>query len=295
MLRQQEHLDIMSAGVQKTSHRFSMNDGHEKLKNHTSASAPAVKGALVPATTLTVMFGGDVPLDLFAQSMHNLQRLIEALAQEVSGKALITWIVEDLATGSAIATIRGESEQKEDVERVVRAFAVVGKSLERNETIPFSPRVANAAHKMTSVLNGKITSIRLETDYEASTVNSSSPAQSRAYLSAFGALEGRIETLRSRGRKSFTLYDSLNDMAVYCSLGSDQSELVRDAWDRRVIVEGWIKREPRNGRPVEINPVENVTILPEVAPGSYRLARAIAPARPGGESPEVVIRRLRDA
>ena len=134
-----------------------MSDRDLKLKDQLSASPPRKGGASGPATTLTVMFGGEVPLDLFAQSMHNLQKLIEALAQEVSGRASITWIVEDLATGSAIATIRGESEEKEDVERVVRAFAVVGKSLERNELIPFSSRVEIAAHKMTYVLNGKIT------------------------------------------------------------------------------------------------------------------------------------------
>lgn len=260
-----------------------------------NTSEKGSKGAAMAETTLTVVLGGDVPLDLFAESMQRFRQLIDALTQEVSGKANIVWVVDDLAGGSAIATIRGDADQEDDVERVVRAYAVVGRALERHEVIPYSLKVQGVARSLTSVLNGKITSIRFETGDGASTVTSGTSHEPRANLAAFGAVEGRVETLRSRRRKSFTLYDSLNDLAVYCLLRPDQGELVRDAWDKRVIVEGWIKREPTSGRPVEISPVENVTILPEVVPGSYRRARAIAPARSGDEPPEALIRRLRDA
>jgi hypothetical protein len=91
------------------------------------------------------------------------------------------------------------------------------------------------------------------------------------------------------------LYDTLTDNAVYCLLRPEQHELIRNAWDKRALVEGWIKREPVNGRPVEIDPVEQILILPEIEPGAYRRARAVAPARSGDDPPEVVIRRLRDA
>lgn len=249
----------------------------------------------MPETTLTVALGGDVPLDLFAESMQRFRRLIESLTQEVSGKADITWVVDELSSGSAIATIRGEAAQDEEVERVVRAYTVVGRALERHEIIPYSPRVASAARSLTSVLNGKITSIRFETSEYEATVTTGSLDQSRAYLAAFGAIEGRVETLSSRGRLSFTLYDALNDRAVRCRLQPDQHELMRNAWDKRVIVEGWVKREPINGYPVEINPVEDITVLPEVVPGSYRRARAIAPAHRETSPPEDRIRRLRDA
>jgi hypothetical protein len=246
-------------------------------------------------TTFTLAINGEVPLDKFAEAIRDLWRLVNALTQEVSGKSDIAWFIDELAGGSAITTIRGEAEQTEDVERVVHAYAVVGRALERNEVIPYSPRVAKAARSLTSLLNGNITSMTFETEAVASTVTTGSPDQSRAYLSAFGAVEGRIETLRSRRRLSFTLYDSLNDQAVYCSLRQEQAELVRDAWGRRVIVEGWVKREPTTGRPVEINAVEGIHILPELEPGQYRRARAIAPASPNAPSTEEVIRRMRDA
>jgi hypothetical protein len=245
--------------------------------------------------TLTLVLGGDVPLDLFAESMVRFQRLVDALTDEVSGEAKIAWVVDELVAGNAVATVRGEADHAEDIARVVRAYAAVGRALERHEVIPYSPRVADAARKLTSVLNGKITSIRFETERDEATVTTGAADQLRAYLAAFGAIEGRVETLRSRRRLSFTLYDSLNDQAVYCLLRPDQAELVRDAWGRRVVVEGWIKREPTTGRPVEIDPVDRIEILPEVVPGSFRRARAVAPARPDTPRSDVVIRRLRDA
>jgi hypothetical protein len=246
-------------------------------------------------TTLTVVFGGEIPLDLFIQSMDRFRKLVGALSSEVSGNADISWVIDDLASGSAIATIRGESAEPADVERVVKAYAVVGRSLERGATIPYSPQVVHAARSLTAVLNGSVTSIRFETADETATVQTSTAPAARANLSAFGTIEGRVETLQSRHRLSFTLYDALNDRAVSCFRTPDQRDLVRDAWDKRVIVEGWIKRDPVTGRPVEIGPVEDVVVLPDVTPGSYRMARAIAPARPDAPSAEDAIRRLRDA
>lgn len=246
------------------------------------------------APTLTLILDGDVPLDLFARSMRNFQRLIDALTREVGGKGEVVWVVDELV-GGATATIRGETERLEDAERVANAFAVVGKSLERGEVIPYSPQVAHAARSLASVLNGKITAIRFETGDSTSIVTTNVVDHDSPYLAAYGAVEGRVETIRSRGRKTFTLYDSLNDLAVICALRPDQSELVRGAWDRLVRVEGWVKRDPKSGRPIEINSVESITILPEVVPGSYRRARGVAPARPSDEPIASVFRRLRDA
>ncbi len=246
-------------------------------------------------TTLTLVLGGEVPLDRFAESMQGFRQLIEALTQEVSGGAKIAWVIDELAGGSAVATIRGEAEQIEDVERVVRAYAVVGKALERHEVIPYSERVAKAARKLASVLDGNVTSLQFETETETATITEGTPGQPRTYRVAFGALEGRVETLRSRHRLSFTLYDAINDEAVYCLLRPEQTELVRNAWGRRVIVKGWIERDPASGRPMKIDPVEGITILPEVVPGAYRRARAVAPAPPGAPSSAEAMRRMRDA
>lgn len=253
------------------------------------------RDAAMSETTLTFALSGDIPLDLFAEAMQRFRRLIGALTHEVSGQAGIVWVVDDLSGGSTLATIRGEAEQDEDVERVVRAYASVGRALERSEAVPYSPRVVRAAESIRQMLNGKITSIQFEAMSEVATVASGTPEQGRAFLGAYGSVEGRVETLTSRRRLRFTLYDSLRDQAVFCYLQQDQGELIRDAWGRRVIVRGWVRRDPKTGRPVVVSPVRSVDILPEVQPGSYRRARAVAPAGPDDPSPEVMIRRLRDA
>jgi hypothetical protein len=274
---------------------MAMADIGTKTSGNSSISGSQDRGESMPRTTITIHFDGAIPLDTFTDAMQRFRTLVNALTKEVSGRAEIEWIIHDLRPGSATATIRGEAPALEPVERVVSAYSVVGHALERGEVIPYSPRVVGAASNLTAILNGKITSIRFETDADSSLVYSGSHEQSRAYVSAFGSVEGRIQTLTSRNRYGFTLYDSLDDRAVNCKLREDQAELVRGAWGKRVIVEGWIKREPVRGRPVEIGPVENITVLPEVVPGSYRRARGISPARIGDPPPAEMIRRIRDA
>jgi len=247
-------------------------------------------------TTLTLSLGGDIPLDQFALTIERFQRLIDLLTQEVSQDVDITWIVDELFAGSAVITIRGKAEQSEAIERVGRAYSVIGQSLEHHQPIPYSPQIARAAENLTTVLNGQITSIQFEAGNEVATVTSSVPVEQAAGLiGAYGSVEGRVETLTSRRGLGFTLYDLLTDRAVRCHLEPAQAESVRDAWDHRAIVRGWIRRDPTSGRPVSINPVRSIETVPEVERGAYRRARAIAPASPGDPPPDAVIRRLRDA
>lgn len=271
-----------------TSVRFGTPESRQRITGRNRDLA-------MPATTITIALDGNIPLDIFAEGMQRFQKLVKVLSDEVSGSDAIDWYIEELASGSAVATIRGEAAFVESVERVVRAYSAVGRALETGETIPYSKQVADAARHMTSLVKDPVESIRFQTDTETATITPGAPRQQPAYLGAFGAVTGRIETLRSRGRLSFTLYDELDDRAVHCSLHPGQTELVRDAWGHRAIVEGRIKREPITGRAIEIAPVERITTLPDAVPGSYRHARGIAPAEAGEPSTEVVMRRLRDA
>jgi hypothetical protein len=248
------------------------------------------------SNSLTLAMGGEVQLDLFSQTMRHFQHLIELLSKEMGEGVEVTWIVDELSAGSALISIRGETKDPRVVERVGRAYTIIGKSLEQGEPIPYGPSIARAAENITKVLNGKITSIQFEAGNDVATVTAGvSVEQAVGLLGSFGSIEGRIETLTHRSWLGFTLYDFLNDRAIRCHLGSDQIDIVRDAWDRRVIVRGWVRRDPVSGRPVMINPVHSIEIVPELGRGSYRLARAIAPAGPNEPSAEAAIRRLRDA
>jgi hypothetical protein len=248
------------------------------------------------SSKLTLALGGDVPLELFAQTMRNFEHLIELLSKEMGEGLPVSWLVDDLSSGSATITIRGEAMDTEVIERVSRAYTIIGRSLEEGEPIPYAPSIARAAENITKVLNGKITSIQFEAGDEVATVTAGiSSDQAVRLLGAFGSVEGRIETLSHRNWLGFMLYDFLNDRAIRCYLAPNQTEAVRNAWGRRAIVRGWVRRDPLSGRAVTINPVHSIEIVPEVERGSYRQARAVAPAGPDESSPEAAIRRLRDA
>ena len=48
------------------------------------------------------------------------------------------------------------------------------------------------------------------------------------------------------------MYDELFDSAVSSYLGEEHEDMMRDAWGKRLIVEGWIRRDPETGRPVTV-------------------------------------------
>ncbi len=142
------------------------------------------------------------------------------------------------------------------MERVGRAYAVVGHALQQNEVIPYSPQIGQAAKSITQVLNGQITSIEFEANNEVATVMTNDLVREPArLLGAWGAIEGTVETLTSRRRLGFTLYAALNDKAVSCHLTPEQTELIRPAWGHHVLERGWINRDPASGRPITIKPV----------------------------------------
>jgi len=251
--------------------------------------------------TVTIELEGDVPLSLFAQAIQQWQQLLSELSSEIGRDANIEWIVDDLRAGSAIATVRGESEQTGTLERVVRGYEIVGKALATNQPIPYSDRVATPARALTSVLNGKITAVRFSTPDESATVHSpqltshSFVVETAQPIISFGAIEGRIQTLTERRELRFTLFDSLYDHAIPCFLQDDQRDMMRNVWGHRAIVQGRIARDPILGRPKEIRQITDVAILDDVQPGTYQAARGVAPIGEEGLSAEEAIRRVRDA
>ena len=112
----------------------------------------------------------------------------------------------------------------------------------------------------------------------------------------YGGVEGRVQTLTSRGSLRFTLYDLFYDRAVSCYLSEGREDLMRDAWGRYVLVEGMVYRDPVGGRPTSVRRVTGDTILTEPEPGrSYVDARGALRQDASGLSPEEAIRRVRDA
>jgi hypothetical protein len=253
----------------------------------------------VAGDTITLALSGDVYLDDFIKAVSELRALVTELSNDVARGAEIEWSIEELQAGSATTIFRGlakEADQQRRVEAVVRAYANVGASMERGAEIPYSEGVARAARGITSVLNGRIDEILFETeDMEAVITSAAARTQRRrpAAVFAYGAVEGKVQTLSSRTGLRFILYDAFG-RGVPCHLSKGNEDMMRDAWDKWVIVEGRIRRDP-TGKPISIRDITDVAVREVGGPEDYREARGTVPVGPDGLSPEEAIRRLRDA
>ncbi len=240
--------------------------------------------------------GTEIPLSTFADAMTRWRDLMDELSAQVAGYR-VAWVVEDLEKSSAIATVVPVEVEPSIAEAVVRAYSLVGESLTRGQRPPYSPPVVRAAESLTQLINGHVEAIRFETPQVEWLVRASvlSRAELAVPLQAYGAVEGRIQTLSSRHGLRFALYDLIGNRAVSCYIAEGHEDLLRDAWGHRAIVEGWISRDPMTGRALSIRRVAAIEVVAEDVAGSYRDARGSVPVQPGQLLPEDAIRRLRDA
>jgi hypothetical protein len=265
----------------------------------------------MPLDTATLALEGEVPLAKFAEAVKSFHDLITGLSDE-TGASGVAWMLDDLSIGSAIAVIRGDGPI-DQTERVVRRLSEVSVALEqRRKLTQFSPKVQRAASRLRRIPGGPVRVVRLQTEdgdvilhppeeTEAPrVVGRSAPPRPlegvaiRPARAAFGAVQGRVQMLSNRRGLRFTLYESINDRAVQCYLAAGQEDIMRDAWNHLVVVEGWVSRDPLSGQAIAIRDVRTLHVLPERPAGSYRLARGAAPSLSGMPA-EVAIRRLRDA
>lgn len=250
----------------------------------------------MPSDTVTLALDGQIPLGGFAEAMDGFRTLIDALTKEVAKGVAVEWTIDDLEVGSALATIRGESDAPEVVASVAAAYLVVGRAVEVGAPIPYSQSVQSAATSILRVLNGKITAVRFETaEGEAIVQSQRSSSSPIKPVAAFGAVLGRVQALTSRGSLRFTLYDLVYDKAVSCYLDSGREETMREVWGRLATVEGWLTRDASTGRPLALRRVSDVQPFREAEPGSFRRAKGAINLAPDAGSAEAIISRMRDA
>lgn len=253
----------------------------------------------MPNYTITLRLSGDVSFDDYLAAANKLSSLVKALGRDVAYGVEVEWNVDDLQGGSAVTTLRGlakEENLQPQVEEIVRAYERVGDSMERGLSIPYSQEVAEAARGITRILNGRIDDVRFETEETEAIVTSTAPMsseQKRPSIYAYGAIEGRVQTLSSRNELSFTLYDAFG-RGIPCHLKKGDEDMMRDAWEKWVIVEGRVRRDA-TGKPLSIRRITDVVVRESGDPEGYREARGAVPVGPDAISSEEAIRRLRDA
>lgn len=254
----------------------------------------------MPKDTITLRISGDVELGDYLTAMRQFNALIGALNKDVANGVKVEWSIDDLSAGSADATVKGGVEEESRwgaIEEIVRAYEEVGARMEAGQDIPYSKEARDAAFGIAGILNGRINEITFETeDKEAFVTEDSISPRKRDRQTAFysyGAVEGRIQTLSSRTGLKFTLYDVFG-RAVYCHLRRGDEAMMRDVWERWVVVEGRVRRDAE-GRPKAIREITNVAVRDEGDPSDYMQARGAVPVGPNGLSAEEAIRQLRDA
>ncbi len=247
--------------------------------------------------TLTLALEGDVSLAKFARAMQDFNGLVGELSREVASAATIEWAIQELYGGSAVATILGTYTDPVEVEKVVDAYEIVGNSLAAGEEIPYSPKVRKKANSLTGLIAGGITAIRFETAEKDAFISGKAVGETtaRAIKYSRGTVKGIVQTLSMRKTLSFTLWDALFDKSVNCYLQAGQEEIMRNVWGKKAVVSGRVGRQPETGRPVVVREVKNIIVVEEAAPGSYRRAKGAIPWEKEEETPEEIIRRLRDA
>ena len=222
--------------------------------------------------TLTFEIGGQVRIDDLDSCVGHFHRLVS----ELSAGSAVTWLVEDLHTGSAAITIRAESSDATEVERVVSDYESIGQSLSKHER-PQHPqdKVVDAALEI-ALLAESHEYIRLGTPYADYTIyaNGSASTKPSSPRLAIGTVTGTVQTLISRARLKFNLYDTIHDKSVACYLKSgQQEELMRAAWGKRARVTGTVSREIGSGRPIAVRDILKIELLKDTPTGSYKSAK----------------------
>ncbi len=248
--------------------------------------------------TLTFELGGRVGLEEFSEGINAFRGLINALTPK---DLKVTWVIDDLQPGSAIATFRGEAENMVDVEDIVELYGNVGYALAKKEELSkhgewqYNGKVSKAAQRIGNLAE-TVEYVRFETpDVDHLIYGNGSAIHVPPPSTSIGSINGRVQTLSNRSGLRFNLFDAVFDKAVACYLQPDQEESMREIWGRRVEVTGTISRQALTGRPMSIRQILKITPLGEVEPGSYRNARGAVPWEEGQKLPEQVIRELRDA
>lgn len=250
--------------------------------------------------TITLELKGTIPLDLFASAIASFNGMVSGLADDIVGPDRVEWEVERLSSGSAIIVARPQYAEPDEVEQLIEAYQVLGNALSTNSPLPFSPEINNHAFALTSLLNGKITSISFSSGAQTFVVSepveeSEENTPGVVSHSSFGIITGELASITTRPRLKISLYDSLFDRAVTCYPSEDYREMLRRAWGRRITVTGLIRRNPDTGRPVSVREIVDIQIADVPSLGSHKRARGALTYGLGDPLPELVIGSLRDA
>lgn len=258
----------------------------------------------MPKDSVTLEMKGEPTLADFARVMGGLVDLLDGLGEAVAQGATIEWVIDNLETGSAIATIRGFVNGESGgiaVEETVEAYEQVGIALQSRQPIPF-PSVQGATTRMVAVLNGRVTSLVFRTDDVDAEVGTFDAAHHHRRArevdspkNSFGTVRGRMQAMSNRRGNRFTLWELGTERGIACYYADEMEPKVVAAYGKVAIVEGWIRRNPNTGDALAVRGVTEIEAYPTVDRQAYRMARGAMPESSSNMSSEAAVRKVRDA
>ncbi len=247
---------------------------------------------------ITIAYEGKVsPKDVSAL-VNNFAALVEILSRDVAHAADIDWEVEKIQGGSASLTFAGTHVHPHKVQTVVRAWQVIGESVQRGEQVPYPDKIKKHIDGITHQLNGRVTAAHFKTGkhfFEIQSADVVPQLPSTGSHTALGSVKGRVQAISTRKNLRLTLFDHLFDKAVTCHFESDmktKTELL-GYLDKDVLVAGRVTRDARTGHAKSIREVTSIEEVRRVEPDAYKKTRG-ALSWMGDEPAEKLIRQLRD-
>lgn len=253
----------------------------------------------MPDRSFSLSIKGDLSLPVLASALADFSNLVVAISQDAAPESDVSWFVDDLEAGSLDIAALAKSSDSRALDRIDAEYLSVGRSIQTANGHLYSESVSEAKDSLAELISDSAEAMRFETPTGRVTIGDSShwpdEAPDLPPTESKGSVEGTVRSVTSRGGLRFTIYDSLNDSAVRCHLTKGEEEVMREVWQRRAVVDGLVKRDGANGRPLSIRNITSASVVKEPAAGSYRSARGVVPRLPHMARSENVIRRLRDA
>jgi hypothetical protein len=234
-----------------------------------STRMQAIKG-----DNITLDFDGIVVSpETLRQAVSGFVELLCEISSEVAGSGKTPkWTIE-VQKGSAVFIARPIADNLTHRASIETIDAITSglRLLERGPTSTpafFNDRALKAARNLGSLTEGKhkrLTYLRVRSKGKPLEITPRASVSADQLIagqhSAYGHVEGKLQTLSERGQLQIVVYDDLFDKGVNCFIDNEHAQAAIKAFGKRVSVGGLIRRDSE-GRPLSIK-VENIRIFRE--------------------------------
>lgn len=195
------------------------------------------------------------PMALMIQAQTTFLNLLREVSKSVAGTVddPVDWVVDRVSESSAdyalIPKPLVQTVRPQDLHVMVEAVPNGLRALKSGAERPryFTERALELTTVLTRVLPASAPAIRTRNGAGEVEITQAAATHARRildqpYVSEFGTVEGRLETVNVHGRREFVIYDEVTGARIECKFGHRvATETIGAAIERRVAVTGEIR------------------------------------------------------